>query len=138
VRELAAIEFEVDDQTPEDLATGLDHIRRMAGVVDVIQMPAFGKKGRLLAHIQVLAEPAALEVAVAACFAETTTIGLRTRLTAARALPRETVAVGSVRVKRVVRPGGVTAKAESDDLAAMPGQAARQRARATAERGGDE
>jgi uncharacterized protein (TIGR00299 family) protein len=138
VRQLAVIEFEVDDQTPEDLATGLDHIRRMTGVVDVVQMPAFGKKGRLLTHIQVLAEPAALEAAVAACFAETTTIGLRTGLTSARALPRETVPVAGIRVKRVARPGGATAKAESDDLAAIQGHAARQRARAAAERGGDE
>ncbi len=137
-RDLAVIAFEVDDQTPEDLAIGLDHIRRVAGVVDVIQMPAFGKKGRLLAHIQVLAEPAALEAAVAACFAETTTIGLRTGLTSARALRREIATVAGVRVKRVERPGGATSKAESDDVAAMPGHAARQRARAAAERGGDE
>lgn len=137
-RDLAVIEFEVDDQTPEDLAIGLDHIRRLPGVVDAIQMPAFGKKGRLLAHIQVLAESAALEAAVAACFTETTTIGLRTRLTAARALPREVAMTAGVRVKRVVRPGGATAKAESDDLAAMSGHAARQRVRAAAERSGDE
>jgi len=138
VRELAVIEFEVDDQTPEDLATGLDHVRQVAGVVDVTQMPAFGKKGRLLAHIQVLAEPKALEAAVAACFAETTTIGLRTRLTAAHALRRQMVAVDGVRVKRVERPGGATAKAESDDVAAIPGHAARQQARVAAERSGDE
>jgi uncharacterized protein (DUF111 family) len=107
-------------------------------VVDVVQMPAFGKKGRLLAHIRVLAEPSALDAAVDACFAETTTIGLRTRQTAARALRRETATVAGVRVKRVARPGGATAKAESDDLAAISGHAARQRARAAAERGGDE
>jgi pyridinium-3,5-bisthiocarboxylic acid mononucleotide nickel chelatase len=137
-RELAVIEFEVDDQSPEDLSAGLDHVRQVAGVRDVIQMPALGKKGRLAAHIQVLADPGSLEAAVAACFAETSTIGLRTRLTDARMLPRETVAVGAVRLKRSQRPGGTTAKAESDDLAGISGYAARQRARAAAERSDDE
>jgi uncharacterized protein (TIGR00299 family) protein len=138
-RELAVIEFEVDDQTAEDLAVALDHIRLVAGVLDVRQMPSFGKKGRVAAHIQVLADPAALEPAVAACFSETSTIGLRTRVTEARALRRETVPVAaagrSVRLKRVERPGGPTAKAENDDLADIAGHAARQRARAAAEHG---
>lgn len=138
VRELSVIEFEVDDQTPEDLAVALDHIRRVAGVLDVTQAPALGKKGRACAHVQVLAEPAAQEAAVAACFAETSTIGLRTRVTAARMLPRETAERGEARVKRVERPGGVTTKAESDDLAHIQGYAARRRARAAAERDGDE
>jgi hypothetical protein len=106
----------------------------VAGVFDVLQMPAFGKKGRMAAHIQVLADPAALEATVAACFAETSTIGLRTRIAEARALPREMRLSGAVRVKRVQRLGTVTAKAESDDLAALDTYAARQRARAEAER----
>jgi pyridinium-3,5-bisthiocarboxylic acid mononucleotide nickel chelatase len=142
LRELAVIEFEVDDQTPEDLSIALDHLRQVEGVRDVLQMPAFGKKGRMSAHIQVLAEPAALEAAVAACFSETSTIGLRTRLTGARALPRESadvsVAGRTVRVKQVERPGGATAKAESDDLAEVGGYAARRCARAEAEQQDDE
>jgi len=136
-RQLAVIEFEVDDQSPEDLAIGLDRIRQVEGVFDVLQMPAFGKKGRVSAHVQVLADPAALDPAVAACFAQTSTIGLRTRVTEARALPRETASAAAagriVRVKRVQRPGGATAKAESDDLAAIDTYAARKRARTEAE-----
>jgi len=95
-----------------------------------------------LAHIQVLAEPTVLEATVAACFAETSTIGLRSRLTGARTLPRATeeVFVGGrmVRVKRVERPGGTTEKAESDDLAEAGDYSARRRARAEAERHDDE
>ena len=72
------ISFEVDDQSGEDLATGLDRLRAVPGVHDVLQMAAFGKKGRLATHVQVLAAPEALDAAVAACFGETTTIGLRT------------------------------------------------------------
>ena len=142
-REMAVISFEVDDQTAEDLAAGLDRIRAVAGVHDALQMPAFGKKGRLATHIQVLAAPAALEAAVAACFHETSTIGLRTQMVAGRTLPRSTAAVAvdgrSVRVKRVERPGGATTgKAESDDLLAAEGHAARMRLRRAAERLADE
>jgi uncharacterized protein (TIGR00299 family) protein len=136
-RELAVIAFEVDDQSPEDLAIGLDRLRALAGVHDAVQMPAFGKKGRMAAHIQVLAAPEALEGVVEACFRETSTIGLRIQHVAGRTLARwsEEVLVDgrTVRVKRVERPGGATGKAESDDLAPLAGQAARERLRRAAE-----
>jgi hypothetical protein len=45
-RDLAVIGCEVDDQTGEDLATGLDRLRALPGVHDVLQMPVVGKKGR--------------------------------------------------------------------------------------------
>lgn len=141
-RELTVIGFEVDDQTAEDLAAGLDRIRAVPGVLDALQMPAFGKKGRMTAHIQVLAAPEALEAAVAACFEETSTIGLRTALVAGRVLERRIAEMSvdgrTVRVKRVARPGGVSGKAESDDVRAVPGHAARARLRRTAERLADE
>lgn len=136
-RDLALIGFEVDDQTAEDLAAGLDRVRAAPGVLDVMQMPAFGKKGRVATHVQVLALPEALEAAVEACFRETSTIGLRTQLVAGRALRRSMAEVSvdgrAVRVKRVRRPGGVTGKAESDDLRDVPGHAARARLRRAAE-----
>jgi uncharacterized protein (TIGR00299 family) protein len=139
-RELAVIEFEVDDQTAEDLATGLDRLRAAPGVFDVLQMPAFGKKGRMTAHVQLLASVAALEDIIAACFRETTTIGLRHRIVEGRALPRRVATVEiagqTVRVKTVERPGGQTAKAEGDDLARAGDQAGRARLRLAAEQGG--
>ena len=55
------IEFEVDDQSAEDLALGLERLRAEPGVHDVLQMPAFGKKGRMMTHVQVLARPDALD-----------------------------------------------------------------------------
>ncbi len=79
-RELAVISFEVDDQSGEDLATGLDRVRAAPGVHDVVQMPAFGKKSRLAVHVQVLTRPDTLDDVVRLCFQETTTIGLRTHL----------------------------------------------------------
>ena len=136
-RELAVIAFEVDDQSGEDLAAGLERLRAMPGVHDVVQMAALGKKGRMAVHIQVLARPDALEEAVAACFTQTTTIGLRTHIVSGRALPRRfaevTVGGHDVRVKLAERPGGLTGKAESDALAAAPSLADRVALRQAAE-----
>lgn len=136
-REIAVIEFEVDDQSGEDLAMGLDRLRVEDGVFDVVQMPVFGKKGRMMMHVRVLARVAAIDAAIDACFRETTTIGLRHRIVAGAALPRiaSTVEVEGrrIRVKSVERPGGRTAKAEADDALAEKGHAARAALRRKAE-----
>ena len=137
-RELAVIEFEVDDQSGEDLACGLDRVRMVPGVHDVIQAPVFGKKSRIAVHVRALVRPDALEDAIEACFRETTTIGLRTHLVEGRALRREMLEVAvdgrPVRVKRVERPGGATSKAEADDASDGASHAVRTRLRREAER----
>jgi uncharacterized protein (TIGR00299 family) protein len=138
---VAQVEFEIDDQTPEDLAIGLDRLRAHPAVIDVLQMSAFGKKGRMAAHIQILAEPDNLESVFDACFAETTTLGLRWQLIERRILERaqETVDVDgrSVRVKTAQRPGALTAKAESDDLLSLKGgRVEREGVRRAAEKAG--
>ena len=137
-RELAVIAFEVDDQSGEDLAAGLDHIRAADGVHDVLQMAAYGKKGRIAVHIQVLARPDALDAVVEVCFRETTTIGLRTHVVQGRALKRRFAQVQvdghDLHVKVVDRPGGPTGKAEADHMRSLPGQAARTGLRRAAER----
>ncbi len=136
---VAVLAFEVDDQSPEELALGLDALRAADGVLDVIQLAAFGKKGRLATQVQVLARPERLDPVIERCFAETTTIGLRWRLEARAVLARETVSVvtaeGAFGVKLVVRPGGErTAKAEIEPLRDGPdGHAARARRRRQAE-----
>jgi uncharacterized protein (DUF111 family) len=138
-RSLSVICFEVDDQTPEDLAIALGFLRAVPGVVDVVQMAAFGKKGRMAVHVQILAAPESAEAAIDAAFRETTTLGLRVQTAEGRMLRRamDSVAVDgqALRVKRAARPGGATAKTESDDLAATQGHAARQRLRFAAEQG---
>ena len=137
-RELAVIEFEVDDQSPEDLAMGLDRLRQHPDVFDVVQMPVFGKKGRMMMHVRALARAGAVDAAIAACFRETTTIGLRHHVVAGAALPREQRDVDvdgtTVRVKTVDRPGGRTAKAEADDALRHETHAARAALRRRAER----
>ncbi len=122
---VAQIAFEIDDQTPEDLAIALDRLRAHPSVLDVLQVPAFGKKGRITAHIQILAEPEDLDGVFAACFSETATLGLRWQLLERRILARSQATVDvdgrSVRVKVAQRPGAPTAKAESDDLLSIKG-----------------
>ncbi|MDP7345024.1 MAG: LarC family nickel insertion protein, partial [Alphaproteobacteria bacterium] len=75
--QIAVLRFEIDDQSPEDLAVGLDKLRAHDGVLDVVQSPAFGKKGRITAQVQILTRMHAREAVIAACFSETTTLGLR-------------------------------------------------------------
>jgi uncharacterized protein (TIGR00299 family) protein len=135
--DVAIIEFEVDDQSAEDLALALDRLRAMNGVYDVLQTPAFGKKGRLLTSVRLLTDPAIVDEAASACFDETTTIGLRHRLERRKMLSREpgVVKVGErpVRIKVARRPSGVSAKAEADDLADAPGRLARENLRRSVE-----
>ena len=137
---VAELRFEIDDQTPEDLAVGLERLREAPGVLDVLQWPAFGKKGRMVAQIQVLAEISALDAVSTACFTETTTLGLRRQIVQRAILPRQASEQGAgedvVRVKAARRPGGITtAKTEIDDVAGREGgHAARTRRREEAER----
>lgn len=137
-RDLGIIEFEIDDQSAEDLAMGLDRLREHDDIFDVVQMPMFGKKGRIMTHVRALARADAMKDAIDACFRETTTIGLRHHVVSGAALPRHisTVDVGgrAIRVKTVERPGGRTAKAEADDALAHETHAARVRLRREAER----
>jgi uncharacterized protein (DUF111 family) len=138
---IAEIAFEVDDQTAEDLAIALDRLRAHPAVLDVLQIPAFGKKGRITAHIQILAEPEDLEGVFEACFRETATLGLRWHVRERRILERNQTTVDidgrSVRVKVAERSGALTAKAESDDLlSVVGGRRERETVRQAAENAG--
>jgi pyridinium-3,5-bisthiocarboxylic acid mononucleotide nickel chelatase len=118
--EVVVLEFEIDDQRAEDLAVGLDHLRAYDGVLDVLQTPAFGKKGRMVVSVRVLALPTALPDVIDRCFAETTTLGVRSSVVTRRVLARSFVDIDGVRVKVVTRPHGArTAKAEMDDFAEL-------------------
>ena len=134
---VAVLAFEIDDQSPEDLAIGLDQLRETPGVLDVLQMPAFGKKGRMSMHVQVLATPERIDEVTRAIFAETTTLACA-HLVARRILSREQMQVSigehTLRVKVAARGSLRTAKVESDDLrAAAHGRVERERMRRAAE-----
>jgi uncharacterized protein (TIGR00299 family) protein len=135
-RRIEVLEFEIDDQSAEDLAAGLDRLRKHDGVLDVTQSPVFGKKGRIMIHVQVLARAAKVEAVIDACFRETTTLGLRQRSVRGIGLERHIKEVQiegrGLRVKVAKRPGGCTAKVESDDLLSQS-QAGRSALRRRAE-----
>ncbi len=116
---VAVVSFEIDDQTPEDLAVGLDVLRARGDVLDAVQTTVFGKKGRMMMSVRLLCRPAALDDVVDVCFTETTTIGVRWHLEHRRTLPRHTVHGGDV--KLVERPSGPTAKMEMDAVRGLPG-----------------
>jgi pyridinium-3,5-bisthiocarboxylic acid mononucleotide nickel chelatase len=132
---IAVISFEVDDQNPEELALGLEALRAFDGVTDVIQVAALGKKGRLTSQLQLLVRPERLDAVIDACFAETTTLGLRWRIEPRAVLARARATVGEVAVKVAARPDGTqTAKAELDHIGPGPGgQAGRAGRRRRAE-----
>jgi len=102
-----------------------------------VQMPLFGKKGRMMTHLRILADPVARDDIISAVFDETTTIGVRHSLADRSVLPREvrnTELDGrSLRLKLVDRPAGRTVKLEADDLTDIVGSAARTRLRRRAE-----
>ena len=123
---IGVICFEIDDQTPEDLAIGLQRISDMETVHDVKQWPVYGKKGRISTAIQILCEDKALDAVGRMCFLETTTIGLRRRIEERTVLDRTSSSVlvngFPVRVKKVLRPGGRrTVKAEADSISESAG-----------------
>ncbi|ESQ14212.1 MAG TPA: LarC family nickel insertion protein [Chromatiaceae bacterium] len=132
---IGVCEFEVDDQTPEDLAVALDRLRELPGVLDVIQTTVLGKKGRASAQIRVLALLPQIDAIIDSCLIETTTLGVRwyqaNRRTLAREVSNHEISGTHVRVKRAHRPDAqVTRKAEMDDLANAPGgHAGRERLR---------
>ena len=115
---IAVLHFEIDDQNPEDLAIGLDNLRVSEGVLDVIQIPALGKKGRLTTQIQILAKPNVLDELIAQCFNQTTTLGLRWELSNRTLLKRTHIDSNQgIGVKVVQRPSGaITAKAEISQI----------------------
>jgi pyridinium-3,5-bisthiocarboxylic acid mononucleotide nickel chelatase len=130
--DVLVIEFDIDDQSPEELATGLERLRLVPGVRDVATFHGIGKKARWLQAVRVMADPARRDAVVAAVFDETATLGVRLRREERAVLTRHTVVVdddgASVRVKVAERPGRRTAKPEADDIAAR-GQGAEGRAR---------
>ncbi len=141
--QVGVINFEIDDQTAEDLALGLDSLRDSSGVLDVLQMPGLGKKGRMIVHVQVLCQPRALRDVIDACFLQTTTLGLRWGVAARATLERDIVRNQTGKnmddealpVKLARRPDGtLSAKTESDSLRGYGGYVRREELRSGAER----
>ncbi len=123
---IGVIQFEVDDQSPEDLSVGIDALRSHDGVLDVLQIPAFGKKGRLTTQIQILSREDSIREVINACLTETSTIGLRWHTSARTKLDRATKTIENgtraLAVKIAQRPNGaLSAKVEIDALRGVEG-----------------
>ncbi len=127
---ICRLSFEIDDMTPEELAVSLDHIRAESGVLDASHGIRYGKKGRIQFAVRILCRTEASDKVVEACFCQTTTLAVRKARTARTVLARHVE--GPVKIAQ--RPHGkMTAKAESDSIAALPSLQERRTARLKAE-----
>jgi hypothetical protein len=138
--EVIVVSFDIDDMTGEEIGTATEHLRSIEGVLDLSLGSRQGKKGRPVTDVRLLIQPAALARVSAACFLQTSTLGLRWRREHRRCLGREQESIQldgtALRRKRSRRPDGETSvKVESDDLAAGTLRERRQlRARAEGDR----
>ena len=136
---VATIDFDIDDMTGEEIAFAADRLRATAGVIDVSVGTRAGKKGRTLSDFRLLVAPPAVEDVVRACFAQTSTLGVRVgevrRHVLRRAEVEAAIEGATVGVKLAQRPDGArTAKAEHDEVAEATSLARRRAVRARAER----
>ena len=115
--EIAVLSFDVDDMTGEEIGVATERLRALPEVRDLVTLTASGKKNRPVQVFRLLLRPEDQAVVAAACFTETSTIGLRWHVERRDVLPREFRSDGGIRVKEATRPDGRSRKAESDDLA---------------------
>ena len=117
---VSIMECDIDDQSAESLAVGLDQLREHEHVIDIVQAPVYGKKGRMVTNLRILAKTGREASLAKEIFAHTTTLGIRWYQARRFELERgETFSEKhDIRVKWVDRPGvGKTLKAEMDDIA---------------------
>ena len=115
---VVVMECDIDDQSSEALAVGIESLRELASVIDVVQTPVYGKKGRITTQLRLLVKPGQQQQVADSVFQHTTTLGVRWYLANRYELPRQHGLAGGVRVKYAQRPGiGRTIKAEMDDIA---------------------
>ncbi len=119
---IVRLSFELDDQTPEEIAEAVCRLRELDGVIDVTEQIVSGKKGRQPTSLTLLVTPECADTVTTQCFNLTTTLGVRREPVRRAILPREEVVVyvreRQYRVKVAKRPSGYTAKVEMDDLMA--------------------
>ncbi len=118
-QKIGFVKFSIDDQSPEDLSIALEKIRSNDFVLDVIQIPAFGKKGRLTTIVEVMCNPEKINDLIELCFLQTTTIGLKWNFVNRAILSRENKVIiknkKNWNIKKTKRPDGkITSKVESD------------------------
>jgi pyridinium-3,5-bisthiocarboxylic acid mononucleotide nickel chelatase len=133
--DILVLSFDIDDMTGEEIGVAAERLRRFEGVRDLVVLSASGKKGRPVHVFRLLLQSEDRASIAAACFTETSTIGLRWRQERRMTLAREygTAKPLAIRVKTSIRPAGNSRKAESDDLAEIEGLENRRAAKRQAE-----
>jgi uncharacterized protein (TIGR00299 family) protein len=91
-REIYVIETNIDDSTPEILASFYDKAFSL-GALDVYMTPVFMKKNRLATQLTLLAEMSKIETLVRVLFEETSSLGVRYYSVSRRVLERKIVKV---------------------------------------------
>ena len=132
---VAVLEFDIDDMSGEEIGIAAERLRHAEGILDVLLVPAQGKKGRPVTVFRLLVAPLFREQCSARVFTETSTIGLRWCLMDRLVLPRQVHRCDTGRrVKSSLRPdGSATTKIESDELESLAGLNARRRAKSRSE-----
>ena len=132
---VAVIHFDVDDMSGEEIGLAAERLRQASGVLDLLVIPAQGKKGRPVTMFQLLVDPDLRERCCELIFLETSTIGLRWNVMNRMVLPRkERHTHWGMRLKDVLRPNGrVTTKLECDELESLPDLASRRQIKGAAE-----
>lgn len=134
---VCVIEFDIDDMTAEEMAEASARLRAHPLVIDLVTFGLTGKKGRAATGFRLIVPDGAQEAVAEACFAQTSTIGLRLRVEQRMCLARKIVG-RAPRIKRAGRPGGViTAKAEAADLSGATLAERRRMARRAEEDAGE-
>jgi pyridinium-3,5-bisthiocarboxylic acid mononucleotide nickel chelatase len=133
--DILVLSFDIDDMTGEEIGVAAERLRQLKGVRDLVVLAASGKKGRPVHVFRLLLRSEDQASIAAACFTETSTIGLRWRQERRMVLAREhgTTKPPAIRVKTAIRPAGESRKAESDDLAEIEGLERRRAAKRQAE-----
>ncbi len=120
---IVVLEANIDDQAPQQLGYVMERLLA-DGALDVFFAPIQMKKNRPAVALTILCRPADEPRLTAAIFRETTTLGIRRRLSDRYALPRRevcvTTAAGAARIKIAAQLDGTEkAMPEYDDCRAL-------------------
>ncbi len=118
--------FEIDDMTGEEIAVAADRLEpsRASGISFC---PCHRQEGPAIAHLPLARDPGPATV-TAACFSETSTIGLRWQMTRRAILPRVKCGGRLARVKTVTRPAGPSRRRRATISPGLAGLDARRAA----------
>lgn len=89
--QVIVINFDIDDQSPEDLAIGIERLSIKDSVLSICQTHGLGKKNRTCIKIEIIIQKNAFTEIINLIFEETSTIGVRWRLENRVLLPRESL-----------------------------------------------